>query len=313
MGSSILIRDIPGVISVWELQGKPFFSLWATKSAPAFSCADEDEGEREKLLLQYLDIIKNSNTTADYTIKFHDETSKTGRINNTTPVIGSITFRLNNNDIIPAGAAAAPAGGNGSNLLHELFREKLERLEDRFERRYDDQKREYEAQIESLQAELAATEEEEEEDEEDMGFLGSIGKAGEQYKWMQDPMKDLMNFFKEPLKDLLTVTSHKMKQHTGAAGAGPAISGVPGDLSEDLTSPNAGKRMNAALQTLIQYNTVRFAMPPGVTPESCTPEQMDQYKAKAMGMVADTLVKLTGLCSDNDMYDLAMKKLNQLL
>lgn len=303
--SAITARDKGGVIRVWELQGKPAFSLWeSAKKFPAFSCGDDDEGKREEMLNQALDIIRDSATTSEYTLKMHDEAK--GKINNNTPVIGAASFRFNEQlEKGGMGTIGAAGGGGNMSLMKELFESKLDNFNTRWEQKLADLQRDHEA-------ELAAMEEETElkkGSSKHLGMIGMIGDAGDRYPWMQEPINGLLSIFKDAIKDFATVATHKiMKRSPEPAAAAGGIGKIPTDATPDVI-------MRQALDTLIKYNTRRFGWPPGTTAEqmeAATPEEKQAAHAAGFTRFAATLAKLTELCDDDDVYDLAIKKLNQL-
>lgn len=302
MGAAILARDKDGVLSVFKLQGSPMFSLWENQRAPTFSCAEETDRERLEMLEKYLDIIKASGTSADYMIKFHDEVSKSGKINNNTPVFGSLSFRVNDEAgrSIPGG----PVGASGNiDFLKELFATKLQMIEDKWERKLEDVNREHEQELEEIEQETAGR-----KINKHLGFIGVIGDAGEQYPWMQDIIKEGMNFVKEMAKDAFTVARHKMNNHRPQAE--PAIGNIPDDAG---AAPDV--RMRQALERLINYNVKRFGWPQGTTAaqiDQATPEEKEAAHKHGFTVFSGTMVKLCDLINDDDIYDLAIKKLKQL-
>lgn len=279
---AILTRNKEGVLSVFELQGKPCFSIWENTKHPAFSCSDETEDEREAMLIKYLNIIAESGTTAQFMIKFHDAPAK-GKINNTTPVSGSLPFRFSEpNDLVKT---SGNAGSAGIDMLREVFSTKMEMLDMKYQRIIEDK----DAEIEALQQQLDA--EPEPGDSDDMGMIGKIMDRVER----NPSLNNLFNKLLDTAGDFLTVSKHKMRAQGANVGGG--ISGV----EEDQTlSPT--ERLNGHLKVLIEYFVKQHGQ--GNTAE-------EKYNSGFLQMV-DALGMLAKLTNDPDMMELALKKLRAL-
>ncbi len=281
MANAILVRDKPGVISVFKLQGSPIFSLWETRANPSFSCADERPEERLRMLEYYLDVIRDSGTVADYTIKFHEEASKTGKITNNTPVFGSLTFKLNSPDMgLETSRGSANVSGTGVSLLNELFKEKLERLEDKYQRQIEDMQREHEDELDQMEEATSGK-------KKKLGALGQIGELGNEYPWMQEIIKEGIGMF----KDMLVVGKHKMRQQP----AGGGINGV------DTAAMTYKDKIAQAQNTLMTWYTKQH----GDT-------TVQENREKGANDFADDLLLLAGLTKDDDIMQLALKKLRSL-
>lgn len=302
MSDAILTRNKDGVISVWVMHNSPVWSMWENKKEPAFSCADDDESQRLKMLEEYLDLIKASGSTAQFTIKFHDEANRNGKVNNTTPVCGSLHFRLNELEPRP-NAAVAPAGNASIDLLNQVFTAKMEVLA----MKYDQQLAKKDEEIERLQLEAAAAAEEDGDDdfEEDdnLGMIGKIGELGERYPWMQGPINKLI----EPLTGLLTMAKNKMQSEYPAS----AINGLHDtDTDQPAQAPpetartdtrTDDERVKSAHRALINYFVNYHGFPPGSTDESirATPEeQKEVYRLQGFKKYADTMVGLANLAKN---------------
>ncbi len=279
MGRAILTRDKAGVLSVFDLQGQPVFSLWETREAPSFSCIDDRPAERRKMLEHYLDVIKDSGTTADYTIKFHEDDDK--RVTNKTPVIGSLSFKLNNE--MGMEGIGSVRGGN-SNMMDQLFSAKMDLMEERYKRLMEDQQREHDDELDELEEKTTGR-------KKKLGALGMIGEAGNDYPWMQDIIKEGINM----LKDFVTVSKHKMRSNPAQHEGG--IAGV----ETDAPPVDTNGKITAAQNKLMAW----FANEYG---------DMDSKEGRAKGAAeyANVLTMLANLTADDDMMKLAIKKLKQL-
>jgi len=294
MSNPVMTRDKAGVMTVWEMQGKPFFSIWRTAKDLSFSCSEEEEEAREAMLVKYLDLIKESNSDYAYTIKFHDETGKSGKINNTTPVCGSLPFKFSEATSIERYTPGGAGAGNTA-MLNELFAEKLARLEDKYDRRIEDLEREHEDEIEELEKQLS--EGSGKKLDGIQGAIGFIGEQGSKYPWIA-----------EIIKDWSTIIKHKFQQ---AAGPRPAhnIAGVETDTQAppqgDMT---ADQQVSHAIRTMAGYYVGKHGyFDPNITEEAKT-----HANAKGWAELAADLTLLAGLTKDPDLMELALKKLRQL-
>jgi hypothetical protein len=281
---AILKRDKEGVLTVFDLQGKPMWSIWENVKEPSFSCSEDDADERRKMLEKYLDIIKDSASTAAFTIKFHDECSKNGRINNNTPVIGALPFRMNEADA--AVATRGGAAGGSIELLNQLFAARMENIEQRWQQKFDQQERDHQEEIEDL----------EEDSKAKRPKLGAIGMVGETFREYPE-IKELCKPLIEGLTDLLTFGKYKVRQHTQPQQQPGGIAGVKPD-----TAAPPQQRIDTALRRLLTWYTVQEG------------DINDQAaRAKGATKLAEDLESLAKLAEDPDpdMIHLALKKLRQ--
>lgn len=245
--AAVLTRDIPGVLSVFEMQGSPIFSLWENNKDILFSFVGENEQERRDKLTEYLNLIKQSASHQQFTIKFHDEANKNGKVTNGTPVTGSLVFKLNENDdlqLVPKNQARVE-GTNGSiALLNQIFDAKLQNMELRYNHILEKKQEE----VEHLQEQLdrAGEEEEDTDDDDQMGLIGSIGKAGERYPWMQ-----------EHIKDIMTVAKSFLNKKFGIGEPdGARLAGV-----EDTSGMEPKEKLNKSIKELLEYYHTKYGDP----------------------------------------------------
>lgn len=286
MAQAILVRDKEGVISVWELQGSPMWSLWETRAAPTFSCNDDRENKRKEELNYYLDLIKNSGTVCDYTIKFHDDVPAGKKINNNTPIFGSLNFKLTEQSLM-APAAGAAGNNTGIAMMNELFAARLQNMEDKWERRLQDLERDHEDEIKEIEEEYSSK-----KGNKINGLLGEIGEATTQYP-----------VFAELVKEWSTVIKHKFMQTFSPGGHAPAanIAGV-----NDNTPPE--KVVQQAIQTLASYYVGKH----GYFKEGITDAEKETVTLDGWREMAGDMKLLSGLTSDPDIFELAIKKLRQM-
>lgn len=312
MADAILTRDKAGVLKIWEMHEKPIFSIWENKRDPAFHNADERESERERVLHECLDFIQESQTTSIFIIKFHDEPNKNGKITSATPVIGSLSFRLNEPNTMRNGnTAVVTAGAAGMDMMKELFESRLQMIDLKFQHELEKKDQE----IERLQLEAAAAEEEDEyeddEDSEELGIIGQIGEAGNKYPWMQNALAKVADAF----ADLVVVAKHKMKVPAAA------INGVNNSTPQEQQQQQPGakqsddQRIKAAYIKMIHYFVSYHGFPPGSTDESIQamdPEEQEAYKLKGFKEYADTMQKLAALTDNPQMMELALRTLKSM-
>jgi hypothetical protein len=282
----------------------PYYALYEQKSKDLkFAYKGETWEEGRELFIQNMEVIRNTGTSTIYVIKFYEELSNRGNLNITTPYAGSFVFQMAKN----LQTSTMPATGN--NIQNDQFSQYLlMQLE-----RERDEKENLRQEIEQIKNMMVAHQEEDEEiDEEidvingtsesnkELGILGVIGRAGERFPFLQ-----------EPLKDFATIISHKMKQFLAPAAqpAGASINGINKDDAMNVEDPS--KLLNAHLSTLIKYYTVK-EIPTGVLFQDLQAEQQEQLKAHGYRKFTQDMGLLAGLTADSDVFELAIKKLRQM-
>lgn len=256
------------------------------------------DGEGWDLLNSNLQVAESSAPETPLILRFYDELGKGERLNNTTPYAGSFKCRMQTYN---GSVATTARGGSGGDLLNQLFAAKLENLEAKWERKLEDQEREHQEELAEMEEDKATRGKSKE-----LGFIGMIGAAGEQYPHMQEPINQLLSVFTSFLKDAATIFTHKIMKSSPTQSA--TIGKVPNDAPPD-------QQMNKALQDLIYYNVRRFGWPSGYTAEqmaAASDAEKEQAHQQGFIIFTDTLVKLSRLTEDDDIYDLAVKKLNAL-
>lgn len=122
----------------------PYFSVWAGKDL-RFYGKESDLAAARAHFEQILQVLHQGGSTQIYTCKFHEKLNKTGKIDNTLPVIGSFTFRLFDSfgdasqgqrwhQVAPAGEQqAAGAAGGAAALMMKMQERMIQRMFDQLE------------------------------------------------------------------------------------------------------------------------------------------------------------------------------------
>jgi hypothetical protein len=295
-------------------QEAPYWALFDIKRGGAavdnllFAYKGNDRDREGWLLLEEnLKVAASTAPEVPLMIRFYNNLDKKERITNGSPYDGCFKLRMRAFDAAAAALARenTKTGETGLSMLKELFSEKLARIEDRHLRDMEDLERRHEQERMEWEAAL-----EEQEEEEDLGIFGRIGAVAEKNEWLKEPLNQLATEAVNVLKQFGTFIGYKMNNMRSAAPGG--INGVPGQ-GPDQRNPEAV--MSDALKTLIDYNTRRFGWPAGTTPEmmaAATPEQRKEAYNRGYSITANIFGKMTQLTTDDDIYDLAIKKLNAL-
>lgn len=267
-------RSIDEVLGVHELHECPRWSLWEGTRI-AFSCNSDSIDESTMMLKRYLQVLKDSGTYTIYQIKWHElqTEGKNKKISNSAPYFASFGFRLNEQGEVQAlpdkNSRAASYNAAVTNQLLDLQNQKHE-----FELQKLNEK--YQRELEELC---------EEEDEYDkMGKIaGIIGKTGEQYPWLQEIIKDVVNVVKN------IIPQHQQTQQLQPV----KISGMP---QNNVNSDEQNKQLiNAAIKKMAAYYTNKY----GSQPEGDS-------------KLAADLSKLATLTDKPFIFDMAVKNLNNL-
>lgn len=278
MANAILTNDKGGVITVFTMHDEPCFSIWERSGkSPLFSCTEESEEDRKKVLNESLDFIFNSGSTAAYEIRFHEQPGSGKKINTNTPAIGSLPFRLNQEQSL-----STTKGGDANNisLLRELFSEKMSRFEDKYERLLEDK----ESEIEELQRQLADGGQ---DDEEDMGKIGSIFKLGDKYP----AFGKLLDKLSDAAGDLIIVGKHKLK------------GGVGGDTATHLAGTGTpDERLKQALKLLVEYHVAHYG----------TGDNEEQKYNSGYVACIENIERLAKCTTDEDLMEMMLNKLKKL-
>jgi hypothetical protein len=273
----ILVRDKDGVLNVWKMHKKPCFAIYQEQGNKLlFGCVEEDEEDREKELVKYLDIMQSSMSGARFCIQFYDRADFKNKITTSTPSFGSLPFSLADSDdgaggLVRSGKVGAATPTNLTlDLMDKLYQERMNRIEDKYETRL--------AEIQRLHEEEMREMEEQEDPAEESEMLGKIGAIGEKYPWLQ-----------EHIKDGITIAKSLLNKFTGNimnTNPSPGIAGAP-------TGATPQEKHQWAMKTLLTYYHGKYG----------GQEQGDINFSNDMERLANMAV------NDADLFDVMIKKL----
>lgn len=287
------------VLSVWEMHDKPPFSLW-NGTRIAFSCNEPDEESRQEMLHKYLEIIKQGGTTATYIIKFHDESDK--KINNNTPFIGSLNFRLTDPMALETyTGGGAPARGENIALLTQIFEQKFELYK-------KDQ------ELEKLQREQdeADIEETDFDSEDTLGKIGRVvdrvGEAGEKYPWLQGAINKLIT----TVTDVITVGTHKAgKMFEGNNSA--QMAGIANEAQEAPTMSATQQSIERSISILTDFYIATHRLQLAKANPEATEEQITEAATVSGGAeFAKDLAALAEITKNPKLFGVAIRNLRDL-
>jgi hypothetical protein len=302
---SQLIRVGPEQIKAgFDMFKEPYFALYEMANSKStgpgnllFSYRDEDkEGEGWKVLKECLQVAQH--TSGMYMIRFYEVLNNKGTIDSNTPYSGSFKLRMND----PEEVSFSPAKGAApSSLLNDLFASKLELFDMKWQHKFEQQEREHQEQLADLEAQL---EEKETEGSEDryLGTVGEVhkwgdvvGELGNKYPWM----RDIIVKFGNNVNDMLTLGKYKIGQQMAPQQPQqrPAQPGTIGAIKPGTPE----ERMNMAIIELIQWYSAKHG-------------DISDHKVRQAGAadLAGDLELLVKLSQDDDMMELALKKLRNL-
>jgi len=157
--------DRRGIDSILEgfntfAEYSPIFSVWQGKNLK-FQSTDEDLQRGQDLLLSNLEALRQANSDAIFTIRFHKQTDKDGFVTDKTPYVGSFNFKV----------AEAQQLGSLAGADNTSYNPVLNKLDQILQQQNE------------LQSRIAALEETEEEEKEYtkqtdiMGFISGIAQT----------------------------------------------------------------------------------------------------------------------------------------
>lgn len=245
---------------------------------------DDRNGQGWEILKQNLEVIEQNGPTDIHILRFYDEDLGGKRIDSNTPYAGSFRFRMQQF----APAMSTRGGGGGFEIMNQLFASKLELLDQKWGERFRDQEREHQKKVEELEAELETADQDDETEIGRIKSIGSvIGELGEQFPWMQDPVKKIVN----AITDIFSNHPH------GHAGMG-SVPGQAHDIEyEDMTdtTTNAEEQLNKEVQRLMTFFVKNYGNPATTEGRQQGVNKMVQVFHK-LGEMADTNpAKLKGL------------------
>lgn len=227
---AILGRDKDAVITNFEHHNWPMWAIFEGNK-PFDSCIDTDQDDRRKRLVTTLTAMEASGSTQNFDVRYYDELKKKPTL--ATEYFAFFPFKVNDSEAALEKLQAKAGGGSNTaaanNLMMMLFEQKLENA--RMDFRHELEKKEDEMR--------KLREEYEEEDEDDgLGKIGAItnmiGAAGEKYKWLQDPIKNLMGTFNN-LGNGLKAKYHAATEEKVVMNGVPPKPTEPKDLQELLS------------------------------------------------------------------------------
>lgn len=295
-GNAIEARSIDEVMNIWQMQDAPCWGIWTTnKPRPVFSCSNDDVDDRQKMLLQYLNLLKNTGTSAEYMIKYYDDQGGK-KITANTPPIGSTNFKLSEQNMDIFSPAGNNAGGGGNiQLLTEVYNMKFENWK-------------LMQEMEQLQRDRDMEDVEEADDDSTMGKIGRVvdmvGEAGERYPWMQN----ILNKLADSITDVFTVVKHKAGNSFGKENTAH-MAGIQDAVMPEMAT-DVKESIDNSIATLCDFyinNTAQHIK--AKHPTATTEEVHAAATTHGTKELAADLRILAGLTNDPDMFFLAIKKL----
>lgn len=250
------VADYP-TYAVFQDQGK--------EQRYTYKGSDQDEATRK--FEEFFTRLEESGTTARMICRYYDGENKITK--NTLPV-ASFYFRVKQQD--PA-AYQTPSTASSGEFLQFLMQERLQLKEEN---------QELKEGLEQLQEDLQALQEQPQS--KNLGFIGQIGEVGQQYPWMQQYMGDIVYVMKK-----LFSGNSRQPQHSATMG------NIPHEAAEDRSTISPDKRVNAALEILINYYV----------------QKENGDKLRGFTMLAQDLELLAELTRDPVDFDYALSKLRQ--
>jgi hypothetical protein len=205
---------------------------------------DDLEGEGWDMLQQNLAVAERSQPDMPFIIRFYQEAGRGGSITSNTEYCASFPLRIQAYQRSEIGKIGALPGADSMTYINEIFALKLQNLQDKYDRKFDDREREHEEELEALREELEGN------NSKDMGQIGAVldtlGAAGERHPWLQELIKKVG----DSVCNLLNLAPNAYHKQYNAAGGG--IAGVP-DMDAPTTKEDIMKSLDNSNTRLAQF------------------------------------------------------------